>query len=253
MKKKTSFYKTKLSIYLALISLVFSIQNLSSQEYCIAGSDQITGEKDGYRYELWEQNAQGTACMTLGSGALFSGEWSGILNYLARRGLGYNQTQRHYEIGFFYSNYNCNYNPSSGSAGMSLLSVYGWTVDPLVEYYIIEDWRNWNHSMADDATLKGSFTANGSTYDIYETTRENQPSIIGNATFQQYISVRKNTRNSGTINISAHFNKWEALGMNMGDMHEVSFVVEAYQDNGSFEFTALDVFLNNAPDHVTEE
>jgi len=250
--KKTGFYKKELTICLIFIFFVLFIQNSSSQTFCIeAGSDQITGEQDGYRYELWNQNSQGTACMTLGSGALFSGEWSDIENYLARRGLGYDQTQEHQEIGTFYATYNCNYNPSSAS-GNSYLSVYGWTVDPLVEYYVIEDWRNWIPSMDGSAISRGSVTVNGSIYDIIENTRVNQPSIVGIATFQQYFSIRRDERNSGTINISQHFNEWEALGMDMGDMHEVSFVVEGYQNSGSFEFTELDVFLSNDPSLFTE-
>ena len=112
--------------------------------------------------------------MDLGDGALFSGEWSGILNYLSRRGLGYNQTQEHQEIGKFSTTYNCNYNPSS-SSGNSYLSVYGWTIEPLIEYYIIEDWRNWIPSMAEGAILIDEFTVDGSVYEIYENTRTNQP------------------------------------------------------------------------------
>lgn len=244
--KKTNFYRRGLSISLTVIFLFLGVQNSRSQTYCIqpGGSDQITGVQDGYRYELWNQNSQGTACMTLGDGALFSGEWSGILNYLARRGLGYNQTQEHQEIGRFYATYDCDYNPSSAS-GNSYLSIYGWTVDPLIEFYIVEDWRNWIPSMAGGVSSKGSFTINGGIYDIYENTRTNQPSIVGTATFQQYFSIRRDERNSGTIDISAHFDKWESLGMDLGNLHEVSFVVEGYQSSGNFEFTALDVFVNN--------
>jgi endo-1,4-beta-xylanase len=246
--KRTNFYKTELFICLTFIFLVLGIQKSGSQTFCIqAGADQIAGVQDGFRYELWSQNSQGTACMTLDSGALFSGEWIDIQNYLARRGLAYDQTMEHQEIGTFYATYNCNYTPDPGSGGNSYLSIYGWTVNPLTEFYIIEDWRNWIPSMAADAVLKGSLNVNGSIYDIIETTRTNQPSIIGNATFPQYFSIRRNVRNSGTINISEHFIQWETLGMDMGDMHEVSFVVEGYQNSGSFEFTELDVFLNNDP------
>ena len=65
-------------------------QNAFSQEKCIqAGSDQQTGTENGYYWELWNQDSKGTACMTLGSGSSFSGRWSGIENYLARRGKKY--------------------------------------------------------------------------------------------------------------------------------------------------------------------
>lgn len=219
-----------------------NIQCSNSQTFCIKpGSDQIKGEKDGYSYELWDQNSQGNACMTIGKGALFSGEWNGIENYLARRGLSYNQTKKHQEIGTFYADYDCDYKPSD-SSGNSYLSVYGWTVNPLVEYYIIEDWCNWIPSMDKNATHKGTVTINGSIYDIYENTRVNQPSIEGNTTFQQYFSIRRDKRSTGKINISDHFKKWESIGMEMGKLHEVSFVVEGYKSNGSFAFTNLDVY-----------
>jgi endo-1,4-beta-xylanase len=240
MKKIHSATKT---LILALFILLLGCQTSKDETLCIQSDiDQITGEKDGFRYELWNQNSQGTACMTLGSGALFSGNWSGIENYLARRGLGYNQTQKHQEIGRFYSDYNCSYSPS-GSSGNSYLSIYGWTVDPLVEYYIIEDWRNWIPSMQEGATSKGSITIDGSIYDIYENTRVNQPSISGDTTFQQYFSIRRDKRSNGTIHISDHFDKWESIGMPLGKLHEVSFVVEGYQSSGSFAFNALDVYV----------
>lgn len=233
------------TLLLALFIFFLGCQTSQDQTLCIQGdSDQITGEKDGFRYELWNQNSQGTACMTLGSGALFSGNWSGIENYLARRGLGFNQTQHHQQIGTFFADYNCNYNPL-GASGNSYLSVYGWTVNPLVEYYIIEDWRKWIPSMQDGVKSKGSITINGSTYDIYENTRVNQPSISGMTTFQQYFSIRRDKRSSGTINISDHFAKWESLGMELGKLHEVSFVVEGYQSSGNFAFNALDIYVNN--------
>jgi len=240
--KKANLNHTGLATILTLILLVSGIPKLSSQTFCTdVNTHRIAGEQDGYRYELWNQNGQGTACMTLGSGALFSGEWEGILNYLSRRGLGYDQTKEHQEIGTFYSTYACNYNPSA-SSGNSYLAVYGWTVDPLIEYYIVEDWRNWIPSMDTGA---GTVNVNGSIYDIIEKTRVNQPSIAGIATFQQYFSIRRDVRNSGTIDISEHFDKWESLGMEMGKMYEVSFVVEGYQSSGSFEFTGLDVFVKD--------
>ena len=251
-----SFFKNKDELFMRknsthihrIIILTFIYLSLNSpavfaQTICIepGTSDQRTGLEDGYRYELWNQNAQGKACMTLGEGALFSGEWDGIYNYLARRGLGYDQTQEHDEFGRFYATYDCIYEPIAAT-GNSYLSVYGWTVEPLIEYYIVEDWRNWIPSMAGSVVSRGSFTANGSTYDVYENTRTNQPSIVGTATFQQYFSIRRNERNSGTINITDHFEYWESQGMELGKLHEVSFVVEGFESSGSFEFKKLEIF-----------
>lgn len=233
--------KFRLLLSLTFFVLVFNVQSANSQTFCTQeGSPYIAGVQDGYRYELWNQNGQGTACITIDTGALFKGEWDGILNYLARRGRLYDKTQQHEEIGVFQAEYDCNYNPSSAT-GNSYLSVYGWTVDPLIEYYIIEDWRNWIPSKAPDAVLIDSIERNGSIYDIYQNTRVDKPSIVGDTTFQQYFSIRRDLRNKGTIDISAHFEKWESLGLEMGKMFEVSFVVEGYQSSGNFEFNALEI------------
>ena len=243
MKKVLKLNHSALITLLSFSLLIVIQSGVNAQEYCLEeGTDQVMGEKEGYRYELWNQNGQGKACINIGDGALFSGEWTGILNYLARRGLDYDTTQTHQEIGRFHTTFDCSYNPIDTS-GMSYLSVYGWTVDPLIEYYIVEDWRNWIPSMAEGSTLKGTIEIDGSIYDIYQNTRINQPSIVGMTTFEQYFSIRRDVRNSGTIDISGHFDKWSSLGMPMGKLDEVSFVVEGYKSNGTFEFKELEVVV----------
>jgi endo-1,4-beta-xylanase len=242
--KKNTFQSHVIFWYLQFIILVLISSNVNAQELCVnSSSDQIIGEENGFRYELWNQYSKGKACMTLGKGALFSGQWSDVENYLARRGLDYDKTKKHQEIGAFFTTYNCLYRPSEIKTGNSYLSVYGWTIEPLVEYYIIEDWRNWVSYMSPDAKLKGSFEVNGSFYDIYTKTRLDKPSILGITTFQQYFSIRREKRNSGTINISDHFKQWESLGMQMGKLDEVSFVVEGFKSSGSVAFKELDVFI----------
>jgi endo-1,4-beta-xylanase len=62
--------------------------------------------------------------------------------------------------------------------------VYGWTRNPLVEYYVIESYGTYNPSSG--AQIKGSFQTDGGTYNVAVSTRYNQPSIDGTRTFQQY-------------------------------------------------------------------
>lgn len=200
-------------------------------------TENKVGQIDGYDYELWKDN--GNTSMTLNGGGKFSCQWSNINNALFRTGKKYDETQTHQQLGNISLEYACNYQPS----GNSYLSVYGWTSSPLVEYYIIESWGSWRPP---GATSKGTITVDGATYDIYETTRVNQPSIKGNATFQQYWSVRTSKRTNGTISVSDHFKAWESRGMKMGKMYEVSFVVEGYQSSGRADVTTMNINVGNA-------
>ncbi|MCY8713876.1 glycoside hydrolase family 11 protein, partial [Bacillus haynesii] len=99
-----------------------------------------------------------------GCGA-FSAQWSNIGNALFRKGKKFDTTKTHSELGNISINYNATFNPG----GNSYLCVYGWTKDPLVEYYIVDNWGTYRPT----GTPKGTITVDGGTYDIYETTRIN--------------------------------------------------------------------------------
>ncbi len=201
-----------------------------------AADQQQTGNKDGYDYELWNQWGQGTATMDVGSNGAFTCSWTGIENCLFRTGQKLGSTKSYTDYNGMYVDYDVDYEPK----GNSYMCIYGWTEDPTVEYYIVEAWGSWRPPGSND-TL-GTVTANGHTYDIYRTIRENQPSIHGTETFYQYWSVRRdnpaqnNARKhiEGRISISKHFDAWQNAGLDMkGRMYEVALNIEGYQSAGS--------------------
>lgn len=183
-----------------------------------------TGRENGYDYTLWKD--YGNTSMTLNGGGNFSCQWSNIGNALFRKGLTLGATQSYSSYGNITCTYGCNYQPN----GNSYLCIYGWSKNPLVEYYIVDSWGTWRPP---GANSKGTVTIDGGTYDIYETTRYNQPSIEGTSTFKQYWSVRRSKRTSGTITVSEHFKAWARYGMRLGNLYEVALNVKGYQSSGS--------------------
>jgi endo-1,4-beta-xylanase len=83
----------------------------------------------------------------------------------------------------------------------------------------------------------GSFYQDGSNYKVAKTTRYNQPSIVGTATFDQFWSVRQNKRSGGSVNVGAHFNQWSKSGLRLGQHNYQIVATEGYQSSGSSSIT----------------
>ncbi|MDR2942573.1 MAG: glycoside hydrolase family 11 protein [Treponema sp.] len=186
------------------------------------------GTHDGYDYEIWRD--KGTVSMTLENGGNFSCSWSNIGNALFRKGKKFDATKTHNQIGNISIKYDAQFTPG----GNSYLCVYGWSKNPLVEYYIIESYGTYKPT----GTAKGSVSMDGGTYELYETTRTNQPSIEGTKTFKQYWAVRTSKRTSGTIDVTKIFNAWYDAGLSLGNLYEVALTAEGYQSNGNAKITS---------------
>jgi len=187
-----------------------------------SGTPSSTGTDGGYYYSFWTDGGADVTYTNKGGGE-YSVTWSGNGNFVAGKGWNPGAARA---ISFGGS-----YNPD----GNSYLSVYGWTTSPLIEYYIVEDFGTYNPSTG--TTAKGTVTSDGSIYDIYETQRVNEPSIQGTATFNQYWSVRRTHRTSGTVTTSNHFNAWAALGMTLGTFNYQIVATEGYDSSGSSDIT----------------
>ncbi len=210
---------------IAAVSLVASMIPAYTASAAIVLYDSDTGIEDGYNYELWKDS--GNTKMELTGNGTFKCEWNNINNCLFRTGKKFDCTQNYKEIGNVRFDYEVDYHPD----GNSYLCVYGWTKEPLVEYYIVDSWGSWRPP-GNEGYL-GEATIDGAVYDIYKTVRVDKPSIVGNATFDQYWSVRKDKRTSGTINVASHFAAWEEMGLPAGKLYEAALNIEGYQSAGS--------------------
>jgi endo-1,4-beta-xylanase len=176
-------------------------------------TSNIEGTHNGYFFSYWKDN--GNTTMTLGDGGNYRVNMSSGNNFVG--GKGWNPGTRR----------TINYSGTWSTNNNGYLAMYGWTRNPLVEYYVVENYGSYNP--ASQATRLGTVNTDGGTYDVYRTQRVNQPSIDGNATFYQYWSVRTQKRTGGTINMGNHFDAWTRSGLQLGTHYYQIMASEGYQ------------------------
>lgn len=185
-----------------------------------------TGTHSGYFFSYWKDS--GSATMTLGSGGNYAVNWNlGNGNFVGGKGWSTGSSSRRvgYNAGVWSPN------------GNAYLTLYGWTRNPLVEYYVVDSWGSWRPP---GATAAGTVSSDGGTYSLYRTQRVNAPSIDGIRTFYQYWSVRTSKRPTGsnqTITFANHVNAWRNRGWNLGTHSYQIMATEGFQSSGSSNLT----------------
>lgn len=117
------------------------------------------------------------------------------------------------------------YNIGYLSGSYNFVGIYGWTTNPLIEYYVAE-----KGSMT-GGTYVGRMSSDGHTYTVYKSQRVNAPSIIGTATFWQYKDTWGGAPvgQNGKVTMSNHINYWKSkCGQGFGSFNYQILALEAW-------------------------
>ncbi|KAI0905158.1 xylanase [Ustulina deusta] len=202
-----------------LVTLAAAAGVLASPLDLITRTSPGTGTNNGFFYSFWT-DGQGSVTYNNGPGGSYDVSWSNVGNFVAGKGWNPGASR--------VISYNGTWN---GANVNSYLSIYGWTRNPLIEYYVVESYGSYNPSSG--ATKRGTIQSDDGTYDIYQTQRVNQPSIEGTSTFYQFWSVRQQKRVGGTVTIQNHFDAWTNAGLKLGSHNYQIVATEGYQSSGS--------------------
>jgi len=184
-----------------------------------------SGTNGGYFWSLWTDDAGGYVDYQNGSDGNYSVSWDYNGNFTCGKGWSSGSTNRN--VGYNCGAHTCN--------GGGVFAYYGWSRNPLMEYYVNERWG----SSRPTGTRRGSVSSDGGTYDIYTATRYNAPSIDGTQTFTQIFSTRTSQNSTGsshTITFANHANAWRNVGYGLGsDMSPAAILLtEGYGGSNGY-------------------
>lgn len=212
---------------------------------------------NGFNCELWYKGKNGKVTVYDDADCAFKAEWNESGDFIARVGYFWGKeeedTPSYKDLdGDIHAEYS--YTKTGTSYDYSLIGVYGWSKDPLVEFYICDDSYNrmtdpWN------TTKIGSAVIDGATYNIYKGTMINMPSVLGdNKNFTQVFSIRQGgERQCGHISVSEHFRAWEKLKITTGPLYDCKIAIETGGNKGTIDYHYATMWIGDENGPVVPE
>ncbi len=213
-----------------------------------SGGQQHSGNGQGgsgnLAWQIWSN--MGTGDMTTFDTTAFIASWNNSGDYLGRIGYEWgNNAQSYSSYGTITAQFVANKSGSAG--GYSYIGMYGWTTNPCVEWYIVDDSFNNMPVNPGNTTNKGTVDIDGGSYIMYtrNTSGTGGSRCSGVSNWVQYYSVRTTARDCGVISLTEHFDAWVSLGMDMGNLLEAKILVEVGGGTGSVEFPVANVMATS--------
>ena len=206
------------------------------------GENYASGTIDStnYSYEVWRDGYNAyLECYDDGGYLVYSKATDAIVRF----GPKFDEPKTFDQHGNFAADYKFRTKGGGFGTPYFLVGIQGNTTEPKTEFYIIDYWII--RDTADTSTFGtrlGEFTVDGDTYDIWQNTANNYLGVQGNTSFKQYFSIRRTVRDSGHIDITAHFKKWEELDLKLGKITDVMALVEGYKGQSSINYFQIDYF-----------
>ena len=206
-----------------------------------------TGGEGNLAWEIWSNTGEGEL-ETYGVPA-FSAMWNEAGGYLGRLGYewgGFGDTPVPYEsMGTITAQFVANKSGSGGDV-YSYIGMYGWSSEPCVEWYVIEDSFKTMPVNPGTTTLKSDkLQLDDGEYFVYTrpTSGNGGTRCSGETEWIQYYSIRKTARRCGEISLTAHFDAWKGLGMPLGNILEAKILVEVGGGVGRVDFPVANVMV----------
>ncbi|KOC08745.1 putative endo-1,4-beta-xylanase B precursor [Aspergillus flavus AF70] len=203
-----------------------SIFNATSEDKLQGRSTDLRTSKDGvnsagYYYSLYNDNHAGADYTEFPDSGRFQLKWNTNKEFLGGKGYRGGSTRKLTWDGHFKAD------------GDYTLAVYGWTTDPVTEWYVVEQHGT---GTPGNGHILGQVNVDGGVYDVYMIPYRNVPKIYGVTNFNQLWSVRRNPRTTGSVDVTAHFKRWKELGLQPGNPVFQMVTAEGFKGSGNLDF-----------------
>jgi hypothetical protein len=211
-----------------------------------SGQNHTSGQggTDNLAWQIWSNAGSGQLTTYTGVPA-FTASWNNSGNYLGRLGFEWGNKPAKYDtFGTISADFAEKLTGSSGGQ-WSYVGIYGWSTNPCIEWYIIDDsFSKMPVNPGNCQNMSNSpLSVDGGSYTlcVRNTTGTGGDRCGGAGSWNQYYSIRHDNRTCGTISVTEHFKAWSAAGHDLGNLLEVKVLMEVGGGMGSAAFSVANV------------